>query len=560
MTAILLLISCLYFAVATHLNHHGTFWSPDSNVRFEMVRSWAAGGSPIFLTYPGQEFDPTNSINPIGHTFAIRVSKGLCGIYNPVFVVACGVFYRLFGFGGLTVLPMLAGLITIFVTYASARLLNLRFRLPMTLLLGIASPLLIYSTIFWDHSLQIMLAALACYFVLCYLKNQRLVFCLLASALLGFGVWVHPLQGVLFAAMGIALIAVQRKNTGKAAFVALLGFLPFIIALAAWNQATYGALGGAHAVGTLRNLESGSPTGSFDLAKLWQRAQLELLGVDDSSLAMVLIRVYIACYLLSLFTSKPIRRWAAPILCFGAAEILWKTIGETPWANGLFQGTPLLLPALAAPFLRPNPTDRISSYRQICCRWMALTAALFAVGVFLSPGFIGLNWGSRFLLTALPLLALLSAYALEAHFAEAEGRSRWAVLFLCTTLIATSIHSQFKGFELVSGHMDIYEKTVQDIETLDSPVLVSDAWQFSIQTLVAKRPRLRYLISGKPEDQARLFEALRRADTHEFTFIGSDYGAARTAERAGRQAPHPFVPIKVNRTLGFVQVEFKEKR
>lgn len=565
LTLILLFVSGLYIAVSTYLNHFGTFWSPDSDVRFAMLRSWASGGSPIFLPYAGHELDPSYTINPLGHVFAITISKGLCGIYNPIFLVACGVFYKLFGFGGLTVIPLASGLVTVYVTYASARLLNLKSRLLMTLLLGVGTPLIIYSNVFWDHSLQILLASLACYSSLRLIQEKRPIFGTAAGAALGFGVWIHPLLGILFAAMGLSLFVVHRKNLRSLLPVipsALAGFLPFVIALLLWNHATYGAFGGAHAIGTLRNA---NPTGEVSLShpiSVFYRAQAELLGVEDPSLALTLVRVYLACYVLSLFTSGRIRQWAVPILCFATAEVLWRAIPDGPWANGLFQGAPLLLPALASPFLKPQKAKQgevTVPEKHLCLQWLALTFLFFAAGVFVSPGFIGLNWGSRFLLTCLPLLALLAAHTFEVLFSEAKGLPKWLTGFLFCGLAFMSVSSQIQGLQFVRDTMQGYQALVKTVESIKSPVFVTNMWQTSIQTETAQRPTLRFLVSSRPEEQAAFVNLLSHSDIQEFTFIGPEKGARQLVQSVRAVSPKPFVPEKVDGIFQFLQVRFVRK-
>ena len=565
LTFILLLVSGLYIAVSTYLNHFGTFWSPDSDIRFVMLRSWASGGSPIFLPYAGHDLDPTYTINPLGHVFAITLGKELCGVYNPVFVFACGVFYKLFGFGGLTVIPLAAGLAAVYFTYASARLLNLKYRLLLTLLLSVGTPLIIYSNIFWDHSLQILLASLAVYFSLRLIQEKRPVFGAAAGATLGFGVWIHPLLGILFAAMGLSLFLVYRKNLRSLLPVipaTLAGFLPFVIAFLLWNHATYGSFGGAHAIGTLRNTSPDVQVSLSDPMKLLQRAQLELLGLAEHSPALVLVCACLSFYILSLFTGSRLRQWTAPLFCFGAATVLWKAIPEGPWANGLFQGTALLLPALASPFLKPQKPklgDANTPEKHLCLLWMALTFLFFAPGVFLSPGFIGLNWGSRFLLTCLPLLALLSAHVFEVLFSEARGLAKWLTGFLFCGLVFMSVSSQVQGLRFVTEVMQGYQNMDNAIESAASPIFVTNLWQVSLQTETAKRPTERFLVTGKPEDQAAFVDYLSRSGAHEFTFIGSEKGAQRLTQSVKAVSPAPFVPEKATPFFQYIQVRYVQK-
>jgi len=65
------------------------------------------------VPWPGREFDPALSFRPLGDPFG-RVIDGRLFVSFPIaFALVTSVPYRVFGVGGLTLLPFLAGLLLI---------------------------------------------------------------------------------------------------------------------------------------------------------------------------------------------------------------------------------------------------------------------------------------------------------------------------------------------------------------------------------------------------------------------------------------------------------------
>src|SRR5437773_939752 len=79
----------------------------------------------------------------------------------------------------------------------------------------LATPLLLYSVVFWEHSLLMLLAAATGYFLLRALKNGGARFACAAGAAVGFGVWIHGLFLVFFAALALAAVPLIKALGGR---------------------------------------------------------------------------------------------------------------------------------------------------------------------------------------------------------------------------------------------------------------------------------------------------------------------------------------------------------
>ena len=155
----------LYASGAYYLSGFHAFWSLDSGARFAMICSLADGGRLLYPHYLAADLDPIGQIHPLTF-FLFHRKHDFCMMYLPLFPLLSGAAYNVFGFSGLTLLPNLCGVATIMVFGTTAGMLGLRSRLLGMLALGLATPLVVYSVVFWDHSAQMMIAALVGYWML----------------------------------------------------------------------------------------------------------------------------------------------------------------------------------------------------------------------------------------------------------------------------------------------------------------------------------------------------------------------------------------------------------
>jgi hypothetical protein len=188
--------------------------------------------------------------------------------------------------------------------------------------------------------------------------------------------------------------------------------------------------------------------------------------------------------------------------------------------------------------------------------WLLLTFVLFMLGVFASPGFPGENWGSRFLLTGLPQLALLSAYALETHFRESRGPWRSGIAFLIVYLAAASAYSALQGLQHVERTMEGCHGLVALIESVPSRVQVTDKPYLCLASSTARHPPVRYYVEDKPEDYNVFFHALNQLHADDFTFVGSHQGFASMALHAA--APPGLFHVRSVENKGFIVAQFSK--
>jgi hypothetical protein len=146
----------LYILVVA-LRPPGIFWSLDEGGKFIYMQNVIRSGNPAApLDYPGRAIDPQAHFIPL--YWMVRVSDTEIYSWWPVgFPLVTIPFYMIFGWLGVFVLPAASGAGTTLLSgFITRRLLPAAKRLDLAaaLLVGVATPVFYYSTMFWEHTLS----------------------------------------------------------------------------------------------------------------------------------------------------------------------------------------------------------------------------------------------------------------------------------------------------------------------------------------------------------------------------------------------------------------------
>ena len=240
-----------------------SFWSPDSGAKFAMVHSWLSHGQLVHPFYPSVALDPSGRLHPLSY-YLLHQSNGFYVMYLPLFPFLSAIFYHIFGSSGLTILPVVSGLGTLLITYTIARRLGVRSRFLLLLVFGLATPLPLYSAVFWDHSAIMLVTALAAYWMLRSLQDNTLQSSVIAGAVIGLGMWLHELSLAIFLAAWLSFIPISRMRRRILPGLAI-GFC-FVVSLwGLFNWSVYGVAVGPH-LGA--NVLQNNPEHRFDFASI----------------------------------------------------------------------------------------------------------------------------------------------------------------------------------------------------------------------------------------------------------------------------------------------------
>jgi hypothetical protein len=456
---------------------HG-FWSPDSAVRFVQLESLARShGREIAIPYPAAALDPQGRYVPLGHWFHFARGGRQYASYLPYFSLASVPPYRLLGFAGLAVIPAAAGLAVVWVTYNL-----LRWRAPDlagagALVAGLGTPLVVYSGVFWDHSLVAALSAGA----LATLYRQadggspvsgRRVAA--AGALLGMGLWMrsemYPLAAAVVCAWTYALAPRERV---RGVLMLLFGLAGPAIAVWVANTRLLGSPLGwkGHDLMTTRvagavQATSGRTPSSWIVEKLgnayYQLISPDFYAFNGRAVALGL-SLALAFMLTGLLLRAGVARRSRRALAIGALGALAAGLlilsGRTV-ISGLLPAVPLLILALL-----PGGTSRGE-------RFLWATGGLFTAAVIVTGTHGGLQWGPRYLLPVVPALVWLAAFAVAR--ARASAPEVWPALRrVAGALAILSVMTQASGIEQVWRGTTMNARLNQWVRDLPAEIVVT---------------------------------------------------------------------------------------
>ena len=396
-----------------------THWNLDNGARALAVAHLIRDPGATRLEYPGRAHDPhfRSFPLPLGGDlpYAALVDGEPVSAYLTPFAWLVLPFVALLGFSGQGVLPAVGGGLAVGLTGALAhrRTGSMRRALAAAALAALASPLLFYSSVLWEHSVVVALVAGA--FAALESRRASGAPAFGAGLLLGVAAFLREEVGLLVLATAIGLFAKGRRS--EAIRVAAGGAVG-IAGHFAFQRAIGGSWAGVHGgvnrpepflhTGTaVRDLlastgASGAPLALVGLAAValgaaavWRRAQRPgLLALAGASL--------LAGISLVAWTRYPDGQDRALALIGSNSTVVF-----LPWA--------LVVPFLAATRRRPR--------RDAPAPVPLGTIALLFLGAVLALApertITGVHPGPRLLLPLLPLVAALAAERIPARVGTA---------------------------------------------------------------------------------------------------------------------------------------------
>ncbi len=476
--ASLLLVGVIYIVCLILLPHDGAqFWSPDEGGKFIQLQNLRLDpGLDTSVRYPGLLLDPDYHFAPFPSPESFTHGGKLYLQWPPFLPLLTWLPYKLLGGGGLYLLPFLAGLGTLWLAYLLCRLLLPGAERAWTVipLLGLTTPLFVYSLVYFEHSLAALLVTLALYAALKGMARtptqpppagegmartptrpppagEGYGWGLLAGLALAGAIWLRSELYILALVMLIILgLRVVALGGWRRLGVWLGGLLVGLIPLWAFYILTWGSLLPAHA---LPYFSSGLKARFISTGGLRTFLGSFLLGVRDDLTALPDLGPHIAPALrytfligLALFLLGALLRsgWQRDSLLLGGfAALLATATAVLLDSNGYSALHGFLLPAPAlviatllfrSAVFRPPLSDTASPatgptiynlqstiynllrsplalFATITVLYVAAHTLIISVVSGLGPD-SRFEWGQRYLLPAYPLVAVLLVAAL----------------------------------------------------------------------------------------------------------------------------------------------------
>jgi hypothetical protein len=412
-TAALTAVAAVYCWLAFVFLPTGAYWNPDNGYRRLMVDSARFDPLPDFrVDYSGRWLDPQLQFLPLLRNLFFTRGDHLY-ITQPASIVLLSTpFIALFGDRGGLVMPIVFGMLSAYLVGRLTRKLDFAPEWVGVLITGLATPILIYSLVLWEHTLSVALSVGAVLLVMGEEESPKR--------------WDAGLSGVL-----AALAASVRKELLLLA--AMIGLVLVIRVLErgqwrrpwAWKAvfqwgAAFALVFGVYVL--LNYLQTGllvpSEIGINTPPQYSSNAYLLNHGLNSivafvfdaryGSLGSWLIIALLVYVFAGKATQTPVRRALQLVVLVVLAIGVW-TFKPTGRLYGVLSVSPFLVLGL---------TPGYESDRAARDLWLIVlgffTLAMIGLGLFTSRGpSRGPEWGARYFLPIFPLGVPLALAALK---------------------------------------------------------------------------------------------------------------------------------------------------
>jgi hypothetical protein len=501
-------VATVYVVLAFLVLPREAFFSSDEGLKLIQVQNFVRKGwSDLTLDYPGRGLDPDLRYVPINNPPALIREGRIYAVYPVVFPLLAAPLFRILGYAGLYVVPLVSGLLTLVITCWLARLTG-GSGTSSTIVLGLGSPLVFYSLVFWDHTLGTMLSTLAILLVVKSLGHARKAWLIAAGILVGLAIWVRSEMYVMALVMPVVLFFLPGRRVVRTLSLCL-GMLVALAPLWVFQFLVYGSFIGPH-VGHFVWLGEELPITADRVAILYHTL---LEGNSSPALSFLYIMAFAASAML--FRSSRLRRRNLLIVVnFGILALL--TIPNVLEASA---GRPLGGLITTAPFLVFAFTTLLnSSVRQANRLLLAIALGYAALVCVVTPVDPGLQWGPRFLLPIFPPLAVVVTNNLRALQTAGNLRSERLLRACFVSMVALSVVVQAAGLMTLHIIKARDRDLIQQVGQLDAVHILSDEYGFA-QYVAPLFYEKQFFYVRDQEEYQQLTEALVNQGISRYAFV-----------------------------------------
>ena len=482
-------VGLVYLASLFFLPADG-MWTVDNSDKYLQVQALTSSGlRSTAFNWGGQALAPEPECRPIPFPYAVPFDGRLHSFYSPVFALASTLPFKLFGFRGLVLCPLLAALFMLVGLASLAGLLGLNRRAQgwVVLAAGLATPVWFYSVTFWEHSLAVCFLVWSVVAAGMYGKTGTAKMLACAAWLCALAVTFRDDLYLFFPLMLGMLLWLRRPTWIEAARATLLFVAVAVSSLVPlWfiNHHYTGSAFGMHlnqyfdSIGGISGYIQGRPAiFHYLLTALHSSLPLAL------ALAAPIIFLLVVCPRMS----PARRRWAMPIAGVWAAIPLvlglWELfqglspIEQLTSTNSLFYASPIVALGLMRAGCGEFSWQQDRLFGSLA-RLVLAYAILYGFAVPNPANTVGIHWGNRFLLAAYPLLSLLAVVNILSSFKGTMNRF-WPLLV--TFVVVLSIAAQVYSINLLARTERFFARLNDTVEARDPSTVVSDVWWIPLQ-------------------------------------------------------------------------------
>lgn len=333
-----------------------TFITGDAGQKGLLARQYSSGRLRLDLDLPAPPWAKQlwkGGLYPIAPPYVTRVGDRYYSVYPAAFPAITAPFYRLLGYRGLYVIPLLSAWLLWWSLLRGCRALHVGERAASVSLavLVFASPITFYTATYWEHTLAVLLGFHGVMLLWAPVRAHTTRSTLAGGALVGAAVWFRGEMMVLVGLAGaitIASFAVPRllPQGGRAFRLAFLaGLLLPAAAFFTFNALAYGGVLGFYPASLLQG----------PIGPRWLRGWRALVALSRSLLVYFPTLAFVALGLPLLWRLRRRRAALTALLllfigaCFClAVPLLVREEGGRQWGpRFLFVAIPMACIALA---------------------------------------------------------------------------------------------------------------------------------------------------------------------------------------------------------------------
>lgn len=505
-------------------------WSPDEGAKLlQLFNIRSQDGVLVFdISYSGRDLDPSLNYAQAEHPKdLLRVVDGALEFERlPIFPFLSLLFFRGLGFRGLYLLPTLFG--ALIGPFALELLEEKERNLGMWFLIAFGSPVMIYSLIFWEHTMAVCLVLVGAGLILSALRIKLVSgWVYLAEWVIGallFGVSAYlRLESILFVIPFFGACWLLVRDARKRVLLAVFTFVLVLVPYPILHQILFQ---GNSLPANARYLNL--PLGYLRSAG-WQAIPDLLVGpaedeaINSGSLGFLWAASAVAAAVITLIQSRQRDHLSKYIqilkyLLLGLFTILggYFLFTSTPYraAHGLLFTTPWALTAvLRAPDIwRQNePRARIillAAMSGLCLYIMMI------LGFRASSPQGGLEWGARFAMVFYPILALFAAW-------DWRALAVFDRVFLIL-LILLGVGFQARGLTTIHRDKEFNLSLNQMVASLPEEHILTDLWWFALDLAPKNSGKAVYTVAGSQE-AADWVEAADQQEINAFVLVTLDH-------------------------------------
>jgi hypothetical protein len=477
-------VAAVYVYLAFAYLPGGAYWIPDNgykHIQADNIR--LSPGLDLSIEYPGRWLDPDLKFVPTDSIFYFVWNGRIHFSQSPVISILSKPFVALVGNYGELVIPMLAGLVSLYLMAWLVCKLEFGPGWAAILLAGLATPVLIYSLLFWEHTLALALGLGALMPVVGQLESPSPTQ-LLGSGLLAALAASIRKELVIFAillnvVLILRIIEVENWRRRRLWQSWLLWSSAFVGLLVIYELIIYTQTG--HLL--TPELRVATPprytAQSYILARSFSFLPDFLFGPDYGSLGYLLLAAVGVYWLAGRRRQTKLlavtQALALAVVGVGVMYFFWRL-----WPGGRMVGPLSFSPFLLIGLAPHTPSDQAGrTIRELTFIMIGyFILALLGLAFFKSEGpATNIEWGARYFLIVFPLGTLLATKALRDLW-ERREHSRLAQLHfvLSALLIGLSFSSQLLGVGVIYNGITQNLKRQGAILALPEKQVVTDQW------------------------------------------------------------------------------------